>query len=194
MNYVVRIFAYTVLGFMFAADKPEWSTQKLHKVQWKNWHNSLSSEVLTEMFMKSSIFCDITPCISLKVSGHFRAINQHEVGRKKNICFLAASCWFLACLTLQPWSWRRHILSKRRLVFNGIHRVISQKIELFMHPSADIYLSSNDTIIWCAKILCYIFTLPGFFREILSFRRTVFSLLGFFREIQGFPQHCFLNS
>jgi hypothetical protein len=41
-------------------------------------------------------------------------------------------CWFLAWLILGPWRWRRHVSPKRRLTFDGIHDVISHKIELFI--------------------------------------------------------------
>jgi hypothetical protein len=45
-------------------------------------------------------------------------------------CLLSASCCFLACLTLHPWGWRRHVPRKRRLTLNGLHGVISQEIVL----------------------------------------------------------------
>jgi hypothetical protein len=32
----------------------------------------------------------------------------------------------------QPWRWRQHVPPKRRLTINGLHGVISQKIELFI--------------------------------------------------------------
>jgi hypothetical protein len=33
---------------------------------------------------------------------------------------------------LPPWRWKQHIPPKCRLIFNGLHGVISQKIELFI--------------------------------------------------------------
>jgi hypothetical protein len=42
---------------------------------------------------------------------------------------LPASCWFLACLFFEPL--RGHIPPKCRFTFNGLHGVMSQKIELF---------------------------------------------------------------
>jgi hypothetical protein len=44
------------------------------------------------------------------------------------LCLLPDSCWFLALLTLQPWRWKQHVPSERRLTFAGLHGVISQKI------------------------------------------------------------------
>jgi hypothetical protein len=54
-----------------------------------------------------TIFWDITPCLS------------------------TASRWLLARLILRPWRWRRYVPPKRRLTFNGLHGVISQKMVLF---------------------------------------------------------------
>jgi hypothetical protein len=45
---------------------------------------------------------------------------QRESGSKQS------SAWFI----LLSWRWRRHISPKRRLTFNGLHDVISQKTEL----------------------------------------------------------------
>jgi hypothetical protein len=41
------------------------------------------------------------------------------------------SRWYLARLVL-PWRWRRYARPNRRLTFNGLHGVISQKIVLFI--------------------------------------------------------------
>jgi hypothetical protein len=41
------------------------------------------------------------------------------------------SRWFLDLLILRPWRWRRYVLPKCQLTFNGLHGVISQKIVLF---------------------------------------------------------------
>jgi hypothetical protein len=43
---------------------------------------------------------------------------------------LSASDWFLACIILWPWKWKRHVPPKRRLTLNGLRGVISQNIEL----------------------------------------------------------------
>jgi hypothetical protein len=69
---------------------------------------------------------DITPCSPLRVSRRFRGIchlrlhgriisqvrNQHEA---------------LHAELIKPWRWRRYVLPKRRLNFNGFHCVMSQK-------------------------------------------------------------------
>jgi hypothetical protein len=54
--------------------------------------------------------------------------NQHEA----ELCLLPASGCFIAWLTLGPWRWRWYVTPKRRLTFNGIYGVISQKIGLFI--------------------------------------------------------------
>jgi hypothetical protein len=85
--------------------------------------------------IQSSIFWGITPRSPLKVNRRFRetcllhlqgrrisrARKQREAGSKKS--------WFLAWLILRCW---QHVSPKRRLAFNGLHCVISQKIELFV--------------------------------------------------------------
>jgi hypothetical protein len=44
----------------------------------------------------------------------------------------AASCWFLAWLTFQPWKWRRHVPPKCRLTFTGLHDDMFHEIQFFM--------------------------------------------------------------
>jgi hypothetical protein len=39
--------------------------------------------------------------------------------------------YFLAWINIRSWRWRRQVPPKRRLTFNGLHRVISLKTELF---------------------------------------------------------------
>jgi hypothetical protein len=46
-------------------------------------------------------------------------------------CLLPTTSWFLAWPILRPWKWKRHVPPKRRLFFNGLHGVISQKKEVF---------------------------------------------------------------
>jgi hypothetical protein len=46
---------------------------------------------------------------------------------QSQLCLLAASRSFLAWPILRPWRWRRHISSKRPLVFIRIHGVTSQR-------------------------------------------------------------------
>jgi hypothetical protein len=50
---------------------------------------------------------------------------------------LPASGWYLACLTLQPCRWRRHVSLKRQLIFNGMHGIVSQE-ELYNHPCENL--------------------------------------------------------
>jgi hypothetical protein len=49
-------------------------------------------------------------------------------------CRLLSRC-FLVWLILRLWRWRWSVPPKRRLSFNGLHEVISQKIVLFI-PTA----------------------------------------------------------
>jgi hypothetical protein len=45
---------------------------------------------------------------------------------------LPASCRFLAWLILRPWIWKQYVPPKRKMSFNWIHGVISQKTERFI--------------------------------------------------------------
>jgi hypothetical protein len=95
-------------------------------------------EVLTPLIMKSPAFWNITPCGPVKISRCFggtchlhlqgpkisQARNQHEAGS-------SALCCIFACVILWSWRWRWHVPPKCLLTFSGLHRVISQKIELF---------------------------------------------------------------
>jgi hypothetical protein len=92
------------------------------------------------MVMNSSIFWDMTPCSPLKFNRRFRRtyhlhLQGQRISRTKNQSqsrwqAYLLSLWSLVLLILRPWRWRRHVPLKRRLTFNGLHDVISQKIEL----------------------------------------------------------------
>jgi hypothetical protein len=51
---------------------------------------------------------------------------------KQRLCSLPALCWLFAWLILRSSRWRRRIPPNNQLTFNGLHGVISQKIELFI--------------------------------------------------------------
>jgi hypothetical protein len=78
--------------------------------------------------LKTSIFWDIKPCSLLKVSQCFGGTcHLHVQGQRINqaeLWLLPPSCWFLACLTLQPWRWRRHVPLKCQLTFNRLIIII----------------------------------------------------------------------
>jgi hypothetical protein len=71
-----------------------------------------------------------------------RGENQHLATQSSTACSI--ECWmigsacrlhsghFLSRIILRPWRWRRHFLPKCRLMFNGLHSVIYQKIEIFV--------------------------------------------------------------
>jgi hypothetical protein len=62
------------------------------------------------------------------------------------ICLLHVSLWFLAWLISRPSRWRRHVPPKRRLTINGLHGVISRKIELITN-------SCRTHILVCAQVV-----------------------------------------
>jgi hypothetical protein len=85
--------------------------------------------LLTAVVTKSSILWDTTPCSQLKVNRRFGGTRRLRLyGRA-----LLPTClrWLPTWLILRPWRWRRLVLPKYQLTFNGLHGVISQKIVLF---------------------------------------------------------------
>jgi hypothetical protein len=110
-------------------------------------------EVLTAVVIKSSVFWDMTQCSPLKVDRRFRGtcplhrqcwrVSQREISVKQATIF--------ASLTLQPWRWRWQFTPKRRLTFNGLHGVISQKVELFKQRTRHIL--KTITLYWVVKFL-----------------------------------------
>jgi hypothetical protein len=78
-----------------------------------------------------------------------------------SFCFIARQTfarhllprWYLAWLILRPWAWRRHVPPKRRLTFNGLHGVISQKIVLFIATGVT---TSNPTTLSVISETCNI--------------------------------------
>jgi hypothetical protein len=82
-------------------------------------------KVLRVMVKKNSIFWDITPCSPLTTNRFFgRICRLHPQGRRIN----QARNQHEACSKQR---WRRHVPPKRRLTFNGLHRVTSQNTEIF---------------------------------------------------------------
>jgi hypothetical protein len=68
-----------------------------------------------------------TPCFLVS-----RNWFQHVEEKNFKICFiLGSSASFISWHILRPYRWKRHVHPKRRLNFNGLHGVISQKIGIF---------------------------------------------------------------
>jgi hypothetical protein len=94
---------------------------------------SAGFEVLTAVAMKRSIFRDIKPCRPLKANR--RICHLHLQGQKisqaRNQRKTGSNlCWFLLGLSFDPEDGDM-FFPKRRLTFNGLHGVISQKTEFF---------------------------------------------------------------
>jgi hypothetical protein len=109
--------------------------------------------------MKSFIFCDIRQCSPLKHNRRFGGIyrlylqgrrksqgrNHHEADSKQAL--------LSTCLVLV--SWRRHVPPKRRLIFNGLSGVVSQKRVPFSHPPiAATTLPTENEINWKDACKC----------------------------------------
>jgi hypothetical protein len=77
--------------------------------------------------LKSTIVRDIMPCSPLKANLRFGGTYRlHLHG------LLPRSRWYFGRLILRPWRWRWYVPPKRRLTFNGLHSVVSQKTVLFI--------------------------------------------------------------
>jgi hypothetical protein len=69
----------------------------------------------------------------------------------KNACSLV--CWTF----LRPWRWRRYVPPKRRLLHNGLHGVISQRMILFITTAVKISnptyfrISSIGRLLWIQR-------------------------------------------
>jgi hypothetical protein len=83
------------------------------------------------MFHEEYYLLDITPRSPVKVNRRFGGTYRHLL-----------SHWFLARLIVRPWIWKPYVRPKRRLTFNGLHGVISQKTVLFISTAVWI---SNPT-------------------------------------------------
>jgi hypothetical protein len=96
----------------------------------------IGTEVPTAVVMKSSIFWDITLCSLLKVNLRFGGMcHLHLQGgriiQERDGISHPLHVGFYNWLILLPWIWRKYVLPKRLLTFNGLQGVMSQKTELF---------------------------------------------------------------
>jgi hypothetical protein len=100
----------------------------------------------SEVFMKSSIFWDKTPCSPLKVKRRFGGICRLHLYGRKTLGLPPVIHWLLRCR-----SWRQNIRPKLRLTFGGIHDGISQKMELFITTAARTWNSAKVAILIILK-------------------------------------------
>jgi hypothetical protein len=82
------------------------------------------------------IFWDITPCSPSKFGRRFGGTYRlHFQGRRISRARNQRKGRWPAQLILRPWRWRRYVPPKRRLNFNRLHGVITQKIVFFITTS-----------------------------------------------------------
>jgi hypothetical protein len=112
-------------------------------------------EVITAVVMKSSVFWDITPCGPLKVNRHFGGtFRLHLHGRRISQARNQHESKWQAERILRPWR-RQHVPPKRRLTFNRLHGVISQKIAHFNHEGDHeryVYCNTFQKCKFCARL------------------------------------------
>jgi hypothetical protein len=128
--------------------------------------------------MKSFVLWNTTPCSPFKVSRRFggtcRSLLQgRRINQARNQC---ESKWKAESeLIIRPWRWRPHIPSKRRLIFDGLQGVISQKIELFVPPLEEPQILNCN--MHCVSIRHCVSTCPEYVRSELVNKRNVLEIL-----------------
>jgi hypothetical protein len=112
----------------------------------------------------------------------------------QKLSFLSASCWFLAWLNLRPWRRRRYVPPRRRVTFNGLHGVISQKTEFFITTA--IRTSNpirNSTLLWNRAVHYHVQKNPAIRSPFYTSRIQSIDLLRFpeqtFVCISNLPMH-----
>jgi hypothetical protein len=114
--------------------------------------------ILTAMVMKSSVFCDITPCSPLNVNrcfgGTWRLHIQGQPRKKPEWLCLPPTFMLVSCLDYSSTpKWGATCSSETSLDFQRLHSVISQKIDLFMlvYFHWIVWISVHN-ILWCQLI------------------------------------------
>jgi hypothetical protein len=106
--------------------------------------------ILFEVITKGSIFWNITQCSLLKVNQHFEGrCRLHLQGRrisqtKTRHGMITALSWFLAWFIFLLWKLSGYVRPKHLLAFNGLHGVMSQRIQLIITTCVK---ASNPTIL-----------------------------------------------
>jgi hypothetical protein len=121
----------------------------------KIWNTGF--EVLTRWLWRWVIFWDITPYSSATVNRRFWGTGS------KQLCFLSASCWLLAWITLRLWRLGRYVLPKRRLTFTWLHGIISQNTEFFIvtdERTSNPTLTGSNSNMLCNNVKLFSQELP----------------------------------
>jgi hypothetical protein len=134
---------------------------------------SVGFEVPTAVVMKSYIFCDITSCSPLKVNRRFGgACCLHLQGRRisearNQVYLLHSSCLF--GLFFDPEDGDNMLLRYFVWLSNGLHSVISQKIEFYFLPlqinNINVPVLTNNRMNKYPRIMKY-FSVPHFLKSL----------------------------
>jgi hypothetical protein len=104
----------------------------------RNWILLCTSTVFGSNFRntwRNEVFL-FHACVSLlfRRSEHSVIRLSNHISNNTSLCKIWGSVWLLLSHwpILRPWRWRRHVPPKRRLTFNGLHGITSQKLTLLI--------------------------------------------------------------
>jgi hypothetical protein len=103
----------------------------------RRWYSSCTFNFT----MKNTIFWDITPCSPLKSTD----VTEVHIASIFGYAYHLLSRWFHAGLIFRPWRWRQCVPPKRRLTFNGLHRIIFQIFQWVVLFISTAVKTSNPT-------------------------------------------------
>jgi hypothetical protein len=137
----------------------------LLKYNFETYEIVIGFQVLTAVVMKSSIFWDKLPCGPFEINRLFGGTCRLNLqGRgissacgTQLACYLLSRCFPVCHILRTLWRRRRHVTPKRLLTFNGLHGIISQKIEQFI-------LNNEDTGSFTFLVLCAVCSNAGQWR------------------------------
>jgi hypothetical protein len=154
------------------------------------------------MVMKSTIFWDITPCSPLRVDLRFGGTYRLDLQGRRISRARARNqreSRLQARLILRRWRWRRYVPPKRRLTFNRLHGVISQKILPFSYSFVTVgrpLWRGNRTVpsqtSWSAAHVRYIysFTYIHYIRTVRPRQDYQSGSNTYIHNIYNFPSTC----
>jgi hypothetical protein len=103
---------------------------KLQFCFFKRRHIIISGTFLfLQRWLKSIVFCDMTPCNLVDFQLHFGA--TYFSPSSGSSALIAACCWIISCFTIQTWRWWQYIPPTCQWMCTKQHGIIYQMTQLF---------------------------------------------------------------